>query len=764
MATLPSSTAKTLTLDSSSLFLSSVSSHARDSPQTPIPQSFSLLSQNSPLPPIPSDFPQTKLIPNTRFIVDGFKFARDFSVSYFLSHFHSDHYTGLTPTWSKGIIFCSELTAKLLIETLKISPLFVVSLKLNVTVEVDRCEVTAVDANHCPGAVQFLFKVQGSDGQRSERYIHTGDFRFSDSMKKDPFLCQFVGSDAVFLDTTYCNPKFAFPSQEESINYIVSTIEKVRNQNEGSEEPVLVLIATYVIGKERILLEISRRLDCLLHVDIRKLEILSVLGFGDVNVFTEDASASGIHVIGWNVLGETWPYFRPNFTKMKELTLERGYSKAVGFVSTGWMYETKKEGFSVRAKDEFEIHLVPYSEHSSYEELREYVRFLRPKRVIPTVGLDVEEVDGKNAMSLQKHFQGLIDETANKQEFLMAFSKKTANVDLLAGSDTTLIPAHTTESFSENLDSEDIEKAKGELRDYLPSWVTEDQILSLLRGCNGDIVGAVSEFFEHEIEFYEKANACVSPVTDPGSKTNARNDFPPFPAIDSSQGHHESGIKFEKLGKKPISTDSIPKSNLPRKRGPNVGNKQRKKAKSSTTGTGGSKQSTITKFFGRPLSSSSHDDEPKVIGAPGTNVGMPLIVDAPGTYKKEVDQFLQIIQNGIARNAAVSLINKVKGDVGLAVHMYFSISSNVFGDEEASMPNSTKAEMCVGLVNSYSETTCSSQETKNLSSLFIHGTSSDYTNVTSVSLPIEKYSPVEHGLYCLFIIGVLWKEVVQSVS
>jgi hypothetical protein len=63
-------------------------------------------------------------------------------------------------------------------------------------------------------------------------------------------------------------------------------------------------------------------------------------------------------VVNCNVLGETWPYFRPNFVSMQEILAERGYAKAVGFVATGWMYETKKEGFEVRVKDPFEIHLV----------------------------------------------------------------------------------------------------------------------------------------------------------------------------------------------------------------------------------------------------------------------------------------------------------------------------------------------------------------------------------------------------------------------
>ncbi|XP_020246783.1 DNA ligase 6 [Asparagus officinalis] len=771
MATLPSSSSssstKILTLNSSSLFLSSFNSLLNSSPQVLIPHSFRLLSQNYSLPPIPSDLPQTKLIPATKFIIDGFKSAGDFSVSYFLSHFHSDHYTGLTPNWSKGIIFCSEVTSKLLIRTLNISPLFVVSLALNATVEIDGCEVAVVDANHCPGAVQFLFSVRGEDGRKLERYVHTGDFRFCDSMKKDPILSQFVGSDAVFLDATYCNPKFVFPSQEESIDYIVRLIKRIREESEALKEPVLILIATYVIGKERILLEISRQLKCLLHVDRRKMSILSVLGLGDSNVFTEDASASSIHVIGWNLLGETWPYFRPNFVKMKEIMLERGYSKAVGFVSTGWLYETKKDGFAVRVKDELEIHLVPYSEHSSYDELREFVRFLRPKRVIPTVGDDADKIDGKSARALQKHFQGLVDETANKQEFLMAFNKKAVNADVMAGYDNPVNVCRSEdvaeedslsqkEALSEDFNSEDMEEEIQEIRDSLPSWVTQDQIISLLRSSNGEVVEAVSEFFEHEIEFYEKANVCILAATDPVSQTSSlpptapgsqaisHNDFTSFPETKCFPGSQENGSKFVKLGKKPISKNlAAPKSVLPKKRGSRIGNKPKKKGKtSSALELSGSKQPTITKFFGKVISNST------VIAAQESIGGTSLIVDTVEKHKKELNQFLQIIDNGIERSTAASLMEKVKGNVGEAVDVYYSICSSVFGDEEILMPCNHKDHMTAAVSNNCTEeASCSPHGTDNIPSLFVRVTSGDDSSVINISLPIDKYSPVEHACW-----------------
>ena len=55
----------------------------------------------------------------------------------------------------------------------------------------------------------------------------------------------------------------------------------------------------------------------------------------------------------------------------------------IGFVCTGWTYEHKRTMFPVKRKGRLAIHLVPYSEHSSFTELQEYVRFLRPHQARP---------------------------------------------------------------------------------------------------------------------------------------------------------------------------------------------------------------------------------------------------------------------------------------------------------------------------------------------------------------------------------------------
>ncbi|KAL6993986.1 Ligase [Sarracenia purpurea var. burkii] len=754
---------KTLTLDSATLFLNAHDSLSLQSPQSPPPLSFSLLSNHSPLPPIPSDLPQSKIIPRTRFVVDGFRYAGDYSVSYFLSHFHSDHYTGLSPNWSRGIIFCSGITARLLVEVLKISSSVVVPLSLSEPVWIDGCEVSLIDANHCPGAVQFLFNIPGS-GDKNERYVHTGDFRYRDSMKSEPILSEFVGSDAIFLDTTYCNPKFKFPSQEESIDYIVSVIERFGVENEGSMKSVLFLVATYVIGKERILVEVSRRCNRKIHVDGRKLAILCVLGFEKDEVFTEDESDSDVHVVGWNVLGETWPYFRPNFAKMKEIMNERGYSKVVGFVPTGWTYEVKHKKFAVRTKDAFEIHLVPYSEHSNYDELREFVRFLKPKRVIPTVGVDVDKLDSKHANSLRKHFAGLVDEIAIKQEFLMGFRR------CLQETDDTVVqkkmdqlkevqsPQHKPNdaikriasdslSFRKEPDAQDLaelsanekEEIIQQLRDCLPTWVTKNQVLDLLSSSGGNMVEAVSYFYEHELEFHEQtssgvSSACrlqTSPVNESASLAKPCFVNSPLKNVDVLLGQNF---------KSPITSNLIKSSISPGKRRRNVDNVPNKKARSnSSLESTHSKQPTITSFFTKLAPNVSQCDENMLPSEPIKS------------YKEEVDQFIQIVNGSESlRSYASTLLEETKGNINLALDKYYSNPEGYHGENKISSAGCRSVWAEAGPINS----NCSSHEEKmvsdvlqNMNNLPVSGVLPENAATTLVSLPPEKYSPIEHACW-----------------
>ncbi|KAK3661631.1 DNA cross-link repair protein PSO2/SNM1 [Elasticomyces elasticus] len=180
--------------------------------------------------------PFYKVMPGMFICVDAFRYGAVAGCkAYFLSHFHSDHYIGLTSSWCHGPIYCSRVTGNLVRQQLRVDPKWVVDLEFDSTVEVPGTKgvnVTMIDANHCPGSSLYLFekvtgkKTNGED--RVQRILHCGDFRACRAHVEHPLLMPDVRDklsgkmkeqhiDVCYLDTTYLNPKYAFPSQRDVI-------------------------------------------------------------------------------------------------------------------------------------------------------------------------------------------------------------------------------------------------------------------------------------------------------------------------------------------------------------------------------------------------------------------------------------------------------------------------------------------------------------------------------------------------------------------
>ncbi|KAK1288978.1 DNA cross-link repair protein SNM1 [Acorus calamus] len=216
------------------------------------------------------DIPPWCCVPGTPFRVDAFRYLRGDCSHWFLTHFHLDHYQGLTRSFSYGKIYCSEITAQLTV-------------------------------------------------------LHTGDFRFCPEMVSDPVLrsCRL---HTLILDTTYCNPQYDFPKQEAVIQFVIEAI-----QAEAFNPKTLFLIGSYTIGKERLFLEVAR---CL-----RK---------------------------------------------------KGRYNLIVAFSPTGWTFGKGKKKSPCRRWQQGTVirYEVPYSEHCSFTELKEFVRLVSPENIIPSVNND----------------------------------------------------------------------------------------------------------------------------------------------------------------------------------------------------------------------------------------------------------------------------------------------------------------------------------------------------------------------------------------
>ncbi|KAJ3219731.1 DNA cross-link repair 1A protein, partial [Clydaea vesicula] len=166
--------------------------------------------------------PLYKFMPDTNFTVDCFNYGKILNCSgYFLTHFHSDHYGGISSRFESGQIYCSSITANLLISSLRVKPEFITRVPMNQVTMIEDCLVTFIDANHCPGAVLILFETKNK-----KKYLHCGDFRVSQKQMK--FL-KSIHFDKIYLDTTYFNADYKFPNQPLILSLIEELIKKVEN-------------------------------------------------------------------------------------------------------------------------------------------------------------------------------------------------------------------------------------------------------------------------------------------------------------------------------------------------------------------------------------------------------------------------------------------------------------------------------------------------------------------------------------------------------
>ncbi|KAJ5729693.1 DNA cross-link repair protein pso2/snm1 [Penicillium malachiteum] len=323
--------------------------------------------------------PFYKIMNGFSICVDAFRYgAVEGCNAYFLSHFHSDHYIGLSKSWSHGPIYCSRATGNLVRQQLRVDPKWVVDLDFETTTEVPNTEgvqVTMIQANHCPGSALFVFEKNFGSGPniRRQRILHCGDFRASPDHVRHPLLCpnpinpvtrqpRQQRLDQCYLDTTYLSPKYAFPSQESVITACAELCVRLNEEagvglefgksgagglmnkflssvtsNGPKEKPqsggrLLVVIGTYSIGKERICMGIARALGSKIFATPQKQRICSCLEDPELSaMLTSDPKEAQVHMqtlfeIRADTLADYLDSLKPHF------------SRVVGFRPTGWSY------------------------------------------------------------------------------------------------------------------------------------------------------------------------------------------------------------------------------------------------------------------------------------------------------------------------------------------------------------------------------------------------------------------------------------------
>eukprot|EP00184_Porphyridium_aerugineum_P006997 CAMPEP_0184696208 /NCGR_PEP_ID=MMETSP0313-20130426/3573_1 /TAXON_ID=2792 /ORGANISM="Porphyridium aerugineum, Strain SAG 1380-2" /LENGTH=462 /DNA_ID=CAMNT_0027154785 /DNA_START=306 /DNA_END=1694 /DNA_ORIENTATION=+ len=354
--------------------------------------------------------------------------------AFFLSHFHADHYGKLSSKFEfLGVapIYCSPLTAALVIQQLGVAEQHVKILpfhKPSWIMEEPNWRVTLLDANHCPGASMLLF--ENSDTRQA--FLHCGDMRYHSKFQRYQEL-QGITLDAVYLDTTYCHPKYKFPNQEDAIKMCEDIVAKHRGQSsiqEANTNKTLFLIQTYNIGKEKILFHLASKFNIKFAVTASRKRILDLVE-RDMNlqdsVFTLDTSVTDFRVVPWETFTNSVPWgYQPKWDSLRtylEFENRKGkeYTHVVGIVPTGWCWNVKTQ-VSETSMDhgQLKVYGVPYSEHSSFTDLTDWVSFLRPKRIEPTVGGKTEA----EKLRMVSYFSSHINKQGATSDFINGWNTK----------------------------------------------------------------------------------------------------------------------------------------------------------------------------------------------------------------------------------------------------------------------------------------------------------------------------------------------------
>ncbi|KAI3465672.1 hypothetical protein Pfo_022335 [Paulownia fortunei] len=325
------------------------------------------------------------------------------SQAYFLTHLHADHTAGLSSTWKRAPLFCSRLTAKLfpckfpgfdlsLLRVLDMGCWYSLSLTTPSSGSANNVYVKAIDAQHCPGSVMYLFR--GEFGCM----LFTGDFRWEttsnrvengkamllDALKNETL-------DVLYLDNTYCNPRYSFPSREVAARQVVDIIT--------SHPKHEIIIGIDSLGKEDLLLYISCALNIKIWVWPERLQIMHLLGYHEN--FTTQTSLTRVRAVPrYSFSIETLEglnTFRPTIGVMPSglpwaMKAAKGNGNTFGSSSASCL--KKKDGGkdisscskthdlggdlgSVKRYHEY-IFVVPYSDHSCFSEIQEFIELLRP--------------------------------------------------------------------------------------------------------------------------------------------------------------------------------------------------------------------------------------------------------------------------------------------------------------------------------------------------------------------------------------------------
>lgn len=286
---------------------------------------------------------------------------------FFLSHFHTDHTSGLNAQWDKATIHVTSLTYDCMVAKYGSDAPVLNRCKVweyrtwsTVAIKKENVEVACVSAGHCSGSAMWLFRLPSGS-----TVVYTGDFRPYPGLYEWSGWKLMTPVSLLLFDSSYYNPKVRMPSIEQSL----SALEQVWNQS-GSKQ---VAILTNTSGVEQLIGHWCQQKGHVWYVDptLRHAQDL-VLGLKEIapkRQVTRRKHADVLMVSNQfqKEHPEAYVYIRPSTN---------------WFICHGNLLERRQEyDRALPIPDDTHTFRVYYSVHASFEEVQTLFKKLQPKMV-----------------------------------------------------------------------------------------------------------------------------------------------------------------------------------------------------------------------------------------------------------------------------------------------------------------------------------------------------------------------------------------------
>jgi hypothetical protein len=173
--------------------------------------------------------------------------------------------------------------------------------------------------------------------------------------------------DTLYMDNTYFHPNFAsMPTREQAREKIIDVIEAHR----GPSDSTLFQVDLKILGKEDLLIDLAQHFHTRILVsELRYIRNTQVLDLDERHFVSarRQPLPSGVFIFVEDQNDPSDNHFFLNFVRNH---------KIIHILPTALPLDQKQR------RSYFQI---AYSDHSSYNEIVEFVRHLRPKRVLPIV-------------------------------------------------------------------------------------------------------------------------------------------------------------------------------------------------------------------------------------------------------------------------------------------------------------------------------------------------------------------------------------------